>query len=125
VSIPSNQPIKKRSQKDFWRREYIRLLTKPIEAWTDLTPEHVDELDRIDDLIQAGYLRGDVIRDSNGEAKASVTQGPTLAGRIVAEEQQEKLDRKSVRGQIKSGAGIAIGWVAGILSALVIQYLAK
>ncbi len=125
MSVPSNHPIKKSSQKDVWRREYIRLLTEESEPWTDLTPEHVEELERIDELIQAGYFQGQVIRDINGDPKASSTSGPTLAGRIFAEEQQDILDSKSLWGRVKSGAGLFIGWLAGILSALIVWKLTK
>ena len=117
--------MKKRCQKDAWRREYIRLLTKPIGSWSDLTPEHVEELERIDELIQAGYLGGGVIRDENKEPKASATTGPTLAGRMFAEEQQEILDRKSTWGRIKSGSVLFIGWLSGIISAVIVWGLTR
>src|ERR1035438_3570941 len=105
MNVPSSQPAKMSKQSDMWRRAYIRLLTEPMEAWTDLTPEHVEELERIDELVQAGYLHGHVVRDAAGSPKLSSTQGPTLAGRIFAEEQQDILDKKSLLGRIKSGAG--------------------
>ena len=101
------------------------MLTEPGEPWTDLTPEHVDELYRIDELIQAGYMRGEVLRDGRGEPCSSRTEGPTLAGRLFAEEQQDILDKKSLWGRIKSGAVLFIGWVAGMLSAVIVWRLTR
>ncbi len=122
--------MKKSSKSDFWRREYIRLLTEhessgSTEASTDPTPEHIEELERIDELIQAGYFTGEVIRDSAGSPSAASTSGPTLAGRIFAEEQQEILDKKSLWGRVKAGSALFVGWVAGIISALIIWRITK
>jgi len=125
MSVPSNQPTKKSKQSDIWRRAYIRLLTEEPEPWTDLTPEHIEELERIDELIQAGYMHGHVVRDAGNSPKFSSTRGPTLAGRIFAEEQQDILDRNSLCGRIKSGAGLFIGWLAGIISALIVWRITK
>jgi hypothetical protein len=125
MSVPSNHPIKTSKQSDIWRRAYIRLLTEEAEPWTDLTPEHIEELERIDELVQVGYMHGHVIRDAGGSPKSSSTKGPTLAGRIFAEEQQDILDRKSLWGRIKSGAGLFIGWLAGIISAVIVWKLTK
>ena len=100
MSVPSSHPIKKSGQKDIWRREYIRLLTETGEPWTDLTAKHVEELCGIEELCQAGYMRGEVLRGPpDGEPKSSRTEGPTLAGRLFAEEQQEVLDKKSLWGR--------------------------
>lgn len=125
MSVKTIQPTTAKTTSDFWRREYIRLLTQPCEPWTDLTPEHLEELERIDELIQAGYMRGQVVRDINSVPQGSRTEGPTLAGRIFAEEQQELLDSKSLWGRIKSGAGLFIGWLSGIISAIIIWYFTK
>ena len=82
-------------------------------------------MEAIEDLVDAGYMRGTVIPGPDGTPHASSTRGPTLAGRIFAEEQQEILDKKSLTGRIKSGAVLFIGWLAGILSAVIIWRLTK
>ena len=125
MNVKTTQQTKHKKKSDFWRREYIRLLTEPAVAWTDLTPEHIEELEHIDDLIKAGYFQGTVIRDSNNDPKAASTMGPTLAGRIFAEEQQEILDKKSLWGRIKSGSVVFISWLAGIISAVIIWRLTR
>jgi hypothetical protein len=117
--------MKSKIQKDVWRREYIRLLTVRGEPWTNLTPEHIEELHRTDELIQAGYMSGEVFRDSNGEPMASRIEGPTVAGRIFAEEQQEILDKKSLWGRVKACAVLFVGWLAGIASAIIASYFSK
>jgi hypothetical protein len=74
-------------------------------------------------------MAGHVTKDASGIPAAASIRGPTLAGRIFAEEQQDVLDRASLWGRIKSGAGIAFGWffgwITGIISALIIWYITR
>ena len=101
--------------------------------WTsdskNFTPEQVLELDAINDLVDARYLRGTVITKPDGSVHCTSTNGPTLAGRVFAEEQQAILDKTSFWGRIKSGAVVAVGWflgwLSGIISALIIWYITK
>jgi hypothetical protein len=124
MNVKKIQPSNK--QHDSWRRLYIRLLTEEMKAWDDLTPEErVLELGVIEDLIDAGYMSGKVNKDASGTPKSASIRGPTLAGRIFAEEQQDILDKKSLWGHIKSGAGLLTGWLAGIISALIIWLLTR
>ncbi|HEU6447608.1 MAG TPA: hypothetical protein VFV23_04135 [Verrucomicrobiae bacterium] len=124
MTVKSIQPSNK--QHDHWRRLYIRLLTEEMRPWDDLTPEERTlELGVIEDLVDAGYMSGSVIKGGDGIPAAATTRGPTLAGRIFAEEQQDILDKKSLWGHIKSGAGLFIGWLAGIISALIIWRLTR
>ena len=91
-----------------------------------MTPERIDlEGGAIDDLIVAGYMGGHVNRGTGGKIIEVESSGPTIAGRLFAEEQQDILDKKSVWGRIKSGTGIFVGWVAGIISAVIIWRLTK
>jgi hypothetical protein len=92
---------------------------------TDESPGGIELLERIDELIQADYLRGNVVRDTGLIPKRANTNGTTLKGRIFAEEQQELLNKKSIVGRIKSGAVLFIGWLAGILSAVIVWRLTK
>ena len=120
ITQPSNM------EHDAWRRLYIRLLTKELVPWDGFTQEQIDlEGGVIEDLIVAGYMGGTVHRDVSGKIIQVVSTGPTIAGRIFAEEQQDILDKKSLWGHIKSGAGLFIGWVGGILSAVIIWRLTK
>jgi hypothetical protein len=120
ITQPSNM------EHDAWRRLYIRLLTKELVPWDGFTQEKIDlEGGVIEDLIVAGYMGGRVIRGGDGKIGQVMSNGPTIAGRIFAEEQQDILDRKSLWGHIKSGAGLFIGWVGGILSAVIIWRLTK
>lgn len=105
------------------------MLTEPMEVWTaekqDFTPEQGLELDAIADLVDSGYMRGSVIRDNEGDVAGTSTSGPTLASRIFADEQKEILEKNSLMGRIKSGAVLFIGWLAGILSAVIVWRLTK
>jgi hypothetical protein len=114
----------------FWRTQYIKVLTEDLRPWEEMTEhERVLQLGVIEDLIVAGYMVGHVTPDTTGVPCAATTRGPTLAGRIFAEEQREILDKSSLLGRIKSGAGVAFGWffgwMTGIISALIIWYITK
>jgi hypothetical protein len=114
----------------FWRRIYIKLLTEDPRPWNDMSDaERKLQMSAIEDLVAAGYMSGKVNKDTTGTPCNAAIHGPTLAGRIFAEEQQEILAKKSVWGQIKSGAGFAFGWVfgwlGGFISALIIWYISR
>jgi hypothetical protein len=117
---------KKRPKKETWRQRYVRLITEtPVEE-TELTPELLEDLQAIQDLIDAGYIRGHAIEDASvGYVTGAIVRGPALAGRLFAEEQQERVRAKSVWGRIKAGSTIFIGWLSGIISAIIIYYLTK
>ena len=73
-----------------------------------------------------GPDRGHAIEDASvGYVAGAIVRGPTLAGRVFAEEQQEHVRSKSLWGRIKSGSTIFIGWLLGIISAVIIYYLTK
>jgi hypothetical protein len=126
MNVKITHAIKANSQHDFWRRQYIRLLTEEMRPWDDLSPDEQSlELGVIEDLVAAGYMAGTVTKDTSGIPKSASTRGPTLAGRIFAEEQQDILDKKSLWGRAKAGSTLFIGWLAGIISALIIWWLTK
>jgi hypothetical protein len=129
MTVKTSQQLKARKKPDFWRKLYIRLLleeAEEVKPWDDLTQEDRElELGAIEDLVDAGYLAGSVNKDASGIPKSAQTRGPTLAGRIFAEAQQDILDKKSIFNRIKSGAGLFVGWVSGIISAVIIWKLTK
>ena len=91
ITQPSNM------EHDAWRRLYIRLLTKELVPWDGFTQEQIDlEGGVIEDLIVAGYMGGTVHRDVSGKIIQVVSTGPTIAGRIFAEEQQDILDKNDL-----------------------------
>ena len=114
--------MKKRKKGEGWRERYIRLLTTELESKEVLSEDDKVDLEAIDDLIKAGFFNGKIHRSHDGGIFGT-TNGPTLEGRIFAEEQQAILDQKSVWGRIKSGAGLSIGWLAGVISSLLVYYL--
>jgi hypothetical protein len=126
MDVKTTHKIIYNNQHDAWRRLYIRLLTSELEAWTDLSSDRIDlEGGAIEDLIGAGYMGGKVHRDGAGKIGFIQSSGPTIAGRIFAEEQQDILDKKSFIGRIKTGTGLFVGWVSGIISAVIIWRLTK
>ena len=51
----------------------------------ELTPELLEDLQAIQDLIDGGYLRGQAIEDASvGYITGAIVRGPTLAGRVFA-----------------------------------------
>ena len=124
MKVKKIQPSNK--EHDSWRRLYIRHLTEDLKPWENLSAEEKTlELGIIEDLVDAGYMVGKVNKDTTGIPQSAEIRGPSLAGRIFAEEQQDILDKKSLWGHIKSGAGLIIGWLAGIISALIVWLLTK
>jgi hypothetical protein len=106
-----------------WRRRYIRLLTEPVTSETKLTTE---DFQAIADLIKNGYLRGTAQYDAAvGQFTGAVIEGVTLNGYIFAEEQREMLRSKSWWGRLKSSSTIFIGWLSGIISAVIVYYLTR
>jgi hypothetical protein len=115
-----------RAKKESWRHRYVRLIRETPASETELTPELLEDLQAIQDLIDAGYLRGEAIEDASvGYVTGAIVRGPTLAGRVFAEEQLEHIQSKSFWGRLKSGSTIFIGWLSGIISAVIIYYLTK
>jgi hypothetical protein len=111
--------MRHKNKQDSWRRLYVRLLTEPIN--TDSLDGHalILELNAIDDLIKAGYMIGKVNRDTAAIPLSSTVRRITLSGHIFAEQQQDILKSKSTWGIIKSNSTIFIGWLAGIISAII------
>lgn len=114
----------------FWRRIYIKLLTEDLRPWNEMNEEERNlQLSAIDDLVAGGYISGKVNKDNAGTPCSAAIHGPTLAGRVFAKEQQEILAKKSVWGQMKSGASLTFawffGWLGGFISALILWYLTR
>lgn len=126
MSEPTKSAHSKRPTKESWRQRYVRLIKETPASETELTPEPLEDLQAIQDLIDAGYLRGLAIEDASvGHVTGAIVQGPTLLVRIFAEEQLEHIKSKSFWGRLKSGSTIFIGWLSGIISAVIIYYLTK
>jgi hypothetical protein len=126
MSVKITQPTNAKKRSDFWRRLYIRLLMEDIRSWDAMTSEdRALELGAIEDLVDAGYMVGSVVKDTSGIPQAATIRGPTLAGRIFAEEQQDILDRKSLWGRVKAGSTVFIGWLAGIISGFILWYFTR
>ena len=110
-------------KQDSWRRRYIWLLTERLTAETPLSSE---DFQAIADLIKQRYLRGTAQYDASlGRFTGAVIEGTTLAGYIFAEEQREILRSKTLWGKTKSGSAIFIGWLSGIISAIIVYYLTR
>jgi hypothetical protein len=77
-------------------------------------------------ISPAAYLRGMPQYDASvGRFTGAVVEGVTLNGHIFAEEQQEILRSKTFWRRIKSGSAIFIGWLSGIISAIIVYYITR
>ena len=108
-------------QKDLWRAIYIRLLEMPIVELRLVRDRF--ELEAIDDLIDAKFIRGKVERDTAGIPAFPVIRGITLAGRIFAEDQREYLAKKTLIGRIKTVAVVVAAWVLGVFTPEILRHL--
>jgi hypothetical protein len=82
----------KSSKKDSWRRRYLRLLTEPLTAETQLSSE---DFQAIADLIKQGYLRGMPQYDASvGRFTGAVVEGTTLNGHILPRSSKKYFEAK-------------------------------
>ena len=103
-----------KTKEEPWRTLYIRLLTTPIND-----DDFLKNSQALQDLIDAGFMRGRLINVNHGNGAGGSINGITFRGRLFAEEQIKIIKAESMWGRIKSGAGLLVGWLAGVLSALI------
>ncbi len=102
------------------RREYIRILAEHAET----VPTKTDpETALLGELIEAKLLTGGAARGSTGQVIAANVTGITVDGRLFLqrlreEERQERVLRKSLKY-----VPILIGYVAGLLSPLLTDWI--
>ncbi len=111
--------LKIRKNDEAWRLLYIRLLTEDLGE-DEAKPA---DLQGFSDLIDAGFMKGRALTNSLGEIVGASVQGPTLQGRLFAEEQQRLISEGSVWGLIKKGTGLGVGWISGFASSVLLYYL--
>jgi hypothetical protein len=119
VATPDKNPNAKAHR--VWRCEYIRLLTDgPREG--DVSQL---ELDLMAELIKEEYAEGVVRKNQIGETSGIVWVGPTVKGRIFADELSDYLEKKSKMYQFRIALFAIAGWLAGIFSAVVTAKLTE
>ena len=109
------------NQKALWRAMYIRLLEMSKDDLGAIRGRF--DLECMDDLIQAGFMRGEVKRDTAGIPAFPIVHGITLAGRIFTEDQREYLDSRTFLGRLKSSTVIIFAWSAGVLTTIIAQLI--
>jgi hypothetical protein len=113
--------MKNKTKDESWRSRYIRLLMSPLDRIEGST----EDLQAFEDLVDAGFMRGTMVHDSVGDVAAGSIRGVTLHGNLFAEEQMKIIMAESIWGRIKSGVGLSVGWLSGVLSAVIVYYLTK
>jgi hypothetical protein len=113
-----------------WRRAYIRLINDGPLKESDFSSreEKQLEMDLMIELIRDGYALGPFSREvaTDGEILRAVEwRGPTAKGRVFADELAERERQDSFRYRVKEFGIATGGWVAGILSGLLLWWLTK
>ena len=101
------------------RKEYLRILENGPDHDIPLdTEEHRLEANLFGELIEAQYVKGTVTYD------IFVWEGPTLQGRVVADQFRHDLFEESFLGQARKAA-LSIGaYALGIASAVAVPIAA-
>jgi hypothetical protein len=116
--------MKNKKNDDSWRVLYLRLL-REVDDRDDNSPELTqDELKYLKELCDEDFIYGKIEASHDGEL-FGWADGLTLKGMLFAEEQQKFIYDRSLWGRIKNGAGVSVGWLAGVLSSVVVYYLTK
>ena len=110
--------MKNKKGDESWRRRYIRILAE------DFTTEGAtrEDLEACEQLIDSGFIDGKASGTLDGGLFV-IVKGTTVMGRLFAEEQQQILAERSFWGRIKSGSGLFIGWLVGVVTSVLIHYL--
>jgi hypothetical protein len=108
--------------KSSWKHEYHRLLTdgpKPFREGDAITPELVTEMKLMSELIDAGYADGNYQKDHTGDVSSAIWNGPTVPGRLFADELSEWIKRRTWAHRIK----VVLIAVVGALASQTVDFV--
>jgi hypothetical protein len=106
------------------RRVYIEMLRQRIGAIDSLSQEERGHF-LWAELITAGYLNGVTQKNATGIPTGNVIMGPTVKGRLFLQELELNEHKESLQGKLVKIGLVAGGFVAGIVSAILIEFLKK
>lgn len=98
------------------------MLSERVKAVDSLSTEERDAF-LLAELITEGYLDGEIIENAAGIPVKVPLSLPTVKGRLFLQELKEKEFAKSLAGRIKHLVSGAVGFVLGILTALIVEIL--
>jgi hypothetical protein len=105
------------------RQEYIRLLTRNVEAVTP-TESGVDRNAMFNgELIDAGYCTGVVMRDPNNVIKKCATTGMTVKGRLFLDQLQKEEKEASAWSRFKRWGIPMITYLVGVITPVINEWL--
>ena len=108
---------------------YLEILRQDFPYELHLDSDGKDRLQAAKELIDEDFIRGEpVLRasDKGGYELINVwVYEVKFKGRMFADEQDRLIYEQSFRGRCLRYAGPFIGWLAGILSGLLIAYFKK
>src|SRR5688500_12823708 len=113
--MPPAKPTTKSAKP--WRKEYIRILTSGTTVESDfplvreLTNEHLLDATLVPDMSAPGNESGDFH-----------IRGPTVKGRVFADELQTKLNSESLRARLLKALLVVGGWAGGIASSIIVGW---
>jgi hypothetical protein len=106
------------------RRVYIEMLRQRIGAIDTLSQEEREHF-LWAELIAAGHLNGVTRTNATGIPTGNVIMGPTVKGRLFLQELELSEHKESLHGKLIKVGLVAGGFVAGIASAILIEFLKK
>lgn len=106
------------------RRVYIEMLSQRIGAIDSLFQEERGYF-LWAELIAAGYLNGVTQTNATGIPTGNVIMEPAVKGRLFLQELELNEHKESLHGKLIKVGLIAGGFVAGIPSAVLIEFLKK
>lgn len=114
--------MRKRSAMETERQTYIRLLSEASASGPKMAGEERDAA-LCGELIEGGYLDGDVIRDQDGCIVGSVVVGVTVQGRLFVLKMRQEEREASLRHKSLGYILILVGYIFGFLSPVLSDWL--
>ncbi len=105
-----------------WRHEYHRILTDGPNHFSEgdpITPEVQSDLDLMAELIDGGYADGNYSKDQSGNIDSVMWRGPTVSGRLFADELADWISRRTWKHRIKLALIAFFGWVVGHIQEII------
>ena len=122
--------MKNRNRKECSRRLlYLDILRQEFPSNLILESDGKDRLHAAKELIDEGFIRGEPVLRASDKGGYEVCEvriyEVKFKGRMFEDEQERLIYEQSIQGRILRYSGPFIGWLAGILSGLVISYFRR
>lgn len=111
-------------KKETWRERYLRLLRLEINGDEEyLEFDSPKDVKALFELEKAEYVRCYFIINETGTPQIAHITGPTLKGRIFAEDIEDWIEEHSTWARIKDLFKWLGAWIVGIATAIIIHFI--